>query len=106
MVPFQIELELAANPVDITAEQLDRLADEDGFIRYNVTCSERRSVIFVNVENDLPLVTPQDAEAYFEAVHYPEQVSSFSEEEVFSADEIIAIGDAIRKYNRGLNTRF
>lgn len=106
MVPFQIELKLAANPVNVTVEQLDRLADEEGFIRYDVTCGQRRSVILVNVENDLPLPMPQDAETYFEKLHYPEQVSSFSEEEIFSRDEITAIGDAILKYNRGLNTRF
>lgn len=80
MVPFNLTIELQNIPCDLLAEQLDRLADEDGFIRFDVTCGERRSVIYVNVENDLPLVTPQNAEAYFEAVNYPEQVSAMSED--------------------------
>lgn len=106
MVPFQIDLELAANPVNLTVEQLDRLADEDGFIRFDVTCGGRRSVIFVNVENDLPLVTPQDAEAYFEAAHYPEQLPAFSIDEDFTPDEVQVIGNAIRQYNKKLRFSF
>lgn len=71
MVAFELELELENKPLKISVEQLDRLADAEGFIRFDVTAGEHRSVIYVNVENDLPLVTPQDAEAYFEAVNYP-----------------------------------
>ncbi|MEZ2338771.1 hypothetical protein AB6735_24185 [Mucilaginibacter sp. RCC_168] len=104
MVPFNLEIELENTAASASIEQLDRLADEDGFIRFDVTCCERRSVIYVNVENDVPPVTPQGAEAYFEAVHYPEQPLAFSEEEVFSRDEMQAIGHAIRKYNRELNS--
>ncbi|MFA6083542.1 hypothetical protein [Mucilaginibacter sp.] len=106
MVPFNLDLELTANPVTITVEQLDRLADEDGFIRFDVSCAERRSVVFVNMENELPPVTSQDAEAYFEAVNYPEQVSAFSEDEVFTPEEVKAIAAAIRKYNNELKVRF
>lgn len=106
MVPFNLEIELENSTVPVSIEQLDRLADADGFIRFDVTCGERRSVIYVNVENDLPLVTPHDAEAYFEAVNYPEQVSAFSEEEIFTREEIIVIDKAIRSYNRELKIYF
>jgi hypothetical protein len=37
MVPFNLEIELAGKTVTINVEQLDRLADEEGFIRYDVT---------------------------------------------------------------------
>jgi hypothetical protein len=106
MVPFNLEIELENLPCEVLIEQLDRLADADGFIRFDVTAGDRRAVVYVNVENDLPLVTPQDAEAYFEAVNYPEQVSAFSEEEVFVPDEVMLIGRTIRNYNRELKVRF
>jgi hypothetical protein len=106
MVPFNLEIEVEDLVMPASVEQLDRLADEDGFIRFDVTIAERRSVIHVNVENDLSIITPQDAEAYFEAVHYPEQVSAFSEEEEFTKEEVVAIGKAIRSYNRELKINF
>jgi hypothetical protein len=104
MEPFQLTAELTNKPVAITAEQLDRLADEDGFIRFDVSCDERRSLIFVNVGNDLPLLTPEDAEAYFQALYYPEQVTGFSEEDIFSLEEVKTIAEAIRQCNRKLKT--
>jgi hypothetical protein len=106
MVPFNLEIELENTMVPASIEQMDRLADADGFIRFDVTAGERRSVVYVNVENDLPPATPQDAEAYFEAVNYPEQVSAFSEEDVFTRDEVIVIGQAIRNYNHELKVYF
>ena len=106
MVPFNLEIELENIPCEVLVEQLDRLADAEGFIRFDVTCAGRRSVVYVNVENDLPLATPQDAEAYFEAMNYPEQVSAFSEDDVFTRDEVRLLGRAVRNYNRELKVRF
>lgn len=103
MVPFQIDLELEHTPVSLTVEQLDRLADEDGFIRFDVRAGERRAVIFVNVEDQLsPPATAQEAEAYFEAVHYPESLPAFSTADEFTTDEVKLIANAIREYNRQL----
>jgi hypothetical protein len=104
MVPFQLTAELNNKPVAITVEQPDRLADEDGFIRFHVTCADRHSLLFVNVGNELAPVTPEDAEAYFQALYYPEQVTAFSEEDIFSLEEVKAIAEAIRQYNRELKT--
>lgn len=105
MVPFNVELELGNKALTITAEQLDRLADEDGFIRFDITAGENRSVIYVNMEDELPPpATPQDAEAHFEALHYPEHLPAFSLEDVFSPDEVRTIGKAIRDYDRGLQS--
>jgi hypothetical protein len=106
MVPFNLEIDLGNNSESLLAEQLERLADDDGFIGFDVTCGERRSVIHVNMERDLPLATPQDAETYFEQVHYPEQVNAFSEEDIFSHDEVQIIGKAIQNYNRELKLQF
>lgn len=103
MVPFNVEIELENTPVSLTVEQLDRLADEDGFIRFDVRAGERRAVIYVNVEDQLsPPATAQDAEAYFEAVHYPETLPAFSTDDEFTADEVKLIANAIRQYNRHL----
>jgi hypothetical protein len=106
MVPFHLELELENRLVTLTAEQLDRLADEDGFIRFDVRSSERRAVIHVNMEDQpVSFTTAQDAEAYFEAVHYPETLPAFSTDDDFTADEVRLIAKTIRQYNRELHDR-
>jgi hypothetical protein len=107
MVPFNLEVELTGNPVIINAEQLDRLADDEGYIRYNVTEGIRCAVIYVNVEDQImPLETVQDAEAYFEAVHYPEHLPAFCTEDDFTSNVIQMIANAIRHYNRKLRFMF
>jgi hypothetical protein len=105
MVPFDVELEFENKPLTITAEQLDRLADEDGFIRFDITTGERRSVIYVNMEEELPQpVTRQNPETHFEAVHYPEHLPAFSLDDVFTLDEVRIIGKAISDHDRGLQS--
>jgi len=107
MVPFNLEIQLSGKPVIINAEQLDRLADDEGYIRYDVREGKRRAVVYVNVEDQtMPLETVQDAEAYFEAVHYPEHLPAFSIEDDFASEEIQIIGNAIRQYNRKLRFMF
>jgi len=107
MVPFNLEIELADKPVIINAEQLDRLADDEGYIRYDVTEGLRRAVIYVNVEDQtMPLETARDAGAYFEAVHYPEHLPAFSIEDDFASEEVQIIANAIRQYNRKLRFMF
>jgi hypothetical protein len=100
MVPYNLEVELENKPVEITVEQLERFADVGGFSAYDITAGDRRSVVQVNVTYEPPVVTPQDAEAYFEAVHYPETLPAYDEREVFTPEELRAIGAAIRQYNR------
>lgn len=107
MVPFNLEIEIENKPEELNIEQLDRLADEDGFVRFDVTAGERRAVIYVNVEDQLaPPVTPQNAETYFDAVHYREQQPAFSIDGDFTTDEVRVIGNAIRQYNRELRLMF
>jgi len=107
MVPFNIELELENKQLIISVEQLDQLADTEGFMRYQVTAAMRRSVICVNVEDGVPpLFTPQDVEAYFEAVHYSDQADAYSTEEVFTNMELRQIAAAVRLYNRSQKLSF
>jgi len=107
MVPFNLELELAGKVLTVSVEQLDRLADDEGYIRYDITTDIRRAVIYDNVEDQLlPLETGQDAEAYFEAVHYPEHLPAFSLDDDFTAAEVNTIANAIRQYNRKLRFMF
>lgn len=90
-----------------TAEQLDQLADTAGFMRYKVTVGERRSVICVNIEEEPPMpVTMQDAENYYEAIHYPEQALAFSEDEVFTPEEVSTIAAEIKAYNNTRKLKF
>jgi hypothetical protein len=99
MVPINLKLRFGDSQVAGTAEQLDQIADTAGFIRYQVTAGERRSVICVNVEDVPPIpLTPQDAENYYEAIHYPEHLEGFSEEEVFTPEEISTIAAEIIAY--------
>ncbi|NOW96094.1 hypothetical protein [Mucilaginibacter sp. SG564] len=54
----------------------------------------------------MPLEIAQEAEAYFEAVHYPEHLLAFSIEDDFASEEIQIIANAIRQYNRKLRCMF
>jgi hypothetical protein len=107
MVPFNLEFESGQDRVAGTAEQLDQLADTAGFMRYQVTVGDRRSVVCVNIEDIPPLpLTPQDAENYYEAIHYSEHTSGISEEEVFTLEEISAITAEIKGYNDTRSLKF
>ncbi|MEB0280694.1 hypothetical protein [Mucilaginibacter sp. 10B2] len=100
MVPFNLEVEMAGEQVLLTAEQLERFADADGFIRYDIRTGERHSVVQINVTYEPKIVTPQDAEAFFEAVNYPEQLPAYDEQDVFTPDELREIAAVIRQHNR------
>lgn len=102
MVPFTLQIESKDHPISLVAEQMDRMADEEGFVGFDIRAAERRAVVFVNIEDQLPPLprTAQAAEAYFEAVHYPEQLPVFSFSEDFTQDEVRLIGNAIRQHIR------
>jgi len=91
MVPFNLQLELNARQVTISAEQLDQLADELGFMRYAVRTFNHSTVIYVNIEDE-PLS--------------PEEITGYSLEEVFSLDEVRVISGAIRQYNNSRKLNF
>jgi len=107
MVPFNLEFEFEDRLVAGTAEQLDQLADTAGFMRYQVTAGERRSVICMNMEEETqtPMTSP-DAENHYESIHYPEQLSDFDEDEVFTPEEVGVIAAAIKAYNNSRALKF
>lgn len=80
MVPFDLELELENNPLTISAEQLERFADADGYTCYDVRAGERRTVVYVNIESEQP--------------------TTYNDPDCFSPEELKAIAVAIRQYNR------
>jgi hypothetical protein len=99
MVPFQIEIEWQNTPVNLIAEQLDNLADEEGYIRFDVRNARRRAVIFVGMEHQPPILeNSQGQESHFESLHYSQQYAAFSFDETFVAGEIVSIGRAIREH--------
>ena len=83
MVPFELELEINNKPLVISAEQLERFADVDGYTRYDIRAGERRSVVYVNIESEEPL--------------------AYNDPDCFLAEELTAIAAAIRQYNRENN---
>jgi hypothetical protein len=91
MVPFNLQIELNARPVTFSAEQLDQLADNAGFMRYQIRTFNHHSVIYVNIED--------------ESLE-PEDIIGFSEDEVFSLDEVRTIAAAIREYNSSRKLNF
>ncbi|MDB5088580.1 MAG: hypothetical protein JWR09_2574 [Mucilaginibacter sp.] len=91
MVPFNLQFELTNRLTTIAAEQLDQLADTAGFMRYQIRTFNDTSVIYVNIEEG-PLPS--------------EEIIGFSEDEVFSLDEVKAIAAAIRQYNSSRNLNF
>jgi hypothetical protein len=107
MIPINLELRFGDRQVAGTAEQLDQLADTAGFMRYQVTIGERRSVICVNIEEAPPRpVTLQDAENYYEAIHYPEKSSYFDEDQVFTPEEVVVITATIKVYTKTRSLKF
>ena len=107
MIPINLELRFGDSQMAGTAEQLDQLADTAGFMRYQIILGERRSVICVNIEEELPIpVTLLDAENYYEAIHYPEQAPAFSEDEAFTPDEVSMIAAEIKAYNNTRKLKF
>lgn len=99
MVPFQIEIEWQNTLVNLIAEQLDNLADEEGYIRFDVRNARRGSVIFVSMEHQPPMLEDsQSQDSHFESLYYSQQYTAFSFDETFVAGEIVCIGRAIREH--------
>ena len=88
MVPFNLQLELNGKLTTFSVEQLDPLADSLGFMRYQVRTFQQTSVIFVNIEAE------------------PDEVTGYTEEEVFTLDEVKVIAAAVRDYNASRQLNF
>jgi len=90
MVPFNLQLEIGGRLTTILAEQLDRLADESGYMRYQVRTFNDSGVVHVRIEDE-----PSSAE---DAIGY-------NPDEAFTQADTITIATAIRDYysSRRLN---
>lgn len=88
MVPFNLQFELGGKLTTFSVEQLEQLADSQGFMRYQVRTFNQGSVIFVNIEDE------------------PDEVIGYTEEEVFTLDEVKVIAAAIRAYNASRQLNF
>lgn len=98
MVPFDLDVKVENKALTISVKQLDLLADEEGYLRYNIHTGDRRGVIYVERGDQLPAMTPDNFDSFYEAIHYPEQVPFFSNDEQFTDIEVRSIGNAIRHY--------
>lgn len=91
MVPFNLQVELHAEMLNISVKQLDQLLDAVCYMRYHIRIAEQRSVFLVNVETEQL---------------FPEYNVGLSEDSVFAPDEIGVITAAIREYNSGRSLSF
>jgi hypothetical protein len=91
MVPFNLQLELGGKLTTLSAEQLDQLADETGFMRYLVRSFNYSGVIYVNIEDE-PLP--------------PEEGVGFNLDEAFALEDAKTIAQAIREYNNSRKLNF
>jgi hypothetical protein len=91
MVPFNLQLEINERLLTISVEQLDQFADNVWFMRYQVRTFNHNTVVFVNIEGEQ--LSPED-------------IIGFSEDDVFTLDEVKVIAAAIRRYNDGRKLKF
>ena len=84
MIPFHLQIDLTGRRTTLMVEQMDQLADNGGFIRYQIKTFNQQSVVFVNIE---------------EETVSPEGLIGFSEDDGFTSDQITVISAAIRDYN-------
>ena len=100
MQAFEIEIKIAEKPVVFRAEELDPWPDPEGFVRYRISGDERLSVIAVDKSCwEIPFIlTEEDAWDYLERVLYPEPGRVYSEEIVYTPEELEAMRLAIGKY--------
>jgi len=91
MVPFNLQLDLANKLTTLSAEQLDQIADTEGFMRYQIRAFNDISIVYVNIEDE-PLS--------------PEEIIAYSLDEVFSLEDVRAIAVAIRQHNSNRKLNF
>jgi len=100
MQEFKIEIFIADRPVPFEVVDLDQWPDGDGYVRYLVSGGGRSSVVSIDTTYwECPrILTEQDAWDYLEKILYPEFPRVYSEESVFTLEELELIRLAIRKF--------
>jgi hypothetical protein len=100
MERFDLTLKLDGHLTIQQVSRLDAQYDVDGYVRYAVDAGKRNSLICVNEEYySLPLIyTPQDAWNYYEKINYAEYTPAYSDDDVFTSNEVRLIGKAIGEH--------
>lgn len=100
MLTFEIEIIRAGKPTPLRVEELDLFPDADGHVRYRVQGDERISVLWVDRSYwDRPyIMTEEDAWEYLEKILYPQPGRVYSEDFVFSPEELELIRQGIGKF--------
>ena len=100
MTAFTIEIKQAQDILSIVAQKLDPWPDNDGYERYELTTRGGRSVISLDADYWAKphFATAEDAEDYYEKIHYPTQRPFFSDNNVFTNAELRKIAGEIAKH--------
>jgi hypothetical protein len=100
MLQFNSVILLNRKGVLLTAVEFDSLPDADGYVSFGINADDRDSVIYINIDYFQPptFYTPEDAADYFEKINYPQLPPSYSNDDVFTSNELFAIGQAIAIY--------
>ena len=99
MAAFTIEIKQAQDILIIVAQKLDPWPDNNGYERYELTTRNACSVISLDADYWARpyMVTPEDAEDYYEKIHYPTQRPFFSNNNTFTNAELRKIAMEIAK---------
>ena len=99
MAAFTIELKTGNDLLIIVVQKLDPWPDNNGYERYELTTCDTCSVISLDADywaRPCP-ATPEDAEDYYEKIHYPAQRPFFSNNNTFTNAELRKIATEIAK---------
>jgi len=102
MAALTIELEKGTGKHLITIQKLDPSPNPEGYERYGLKAAGIECVISLDAGYwaKLCLVTPEDAEDYYEQIHYPSQRPFFSDNNTFTNAELRTIANQIAHANR------
>lgn len=97
MTAFTIELKKDTGKQAISVQKLDPWPDPEGYERYELKAGGCECIISLDADYWAKpcLVTPQNAEDYYEKVHYPTQRPFFSNNNVFTNAELRNIANQI-----------
>jgi hypothetical protein len=97
MAVLTIELEKGTGKHLITIQKLDPRPSPEGYERYELKAAGIECVISLDADYWARprLVTPEDAEDYFEKIHYPSQRPFFSDNNTFTNAELRTIANQI-----------
>lgn len=102
MTAFTIELQKDTGKQLITIQKLDPWPDPEGYERYELKAGGYESIISLDAEywSRPYLFTPEDAEDYYEKIHYPAQRPFFSDNNTFTNAELRTIANQIAHANQ------